>query len=122
MVQQRFIKRNFLLKPLLSACLFLLAMQADGRLQPPFPSGIARDSAYVQVYVRFTVAGKTGAIEDAHIIKTVKHCDTCSAATVAALEQEALRTVKSMPPWKKSGKNRKIVYDLPIKVLIEPKE
>ena len=76
-----------------------------------FPPAAKANSISGKVYVNFTI-GKDGKIRDVKIIRGVHDL----------LDKEALRVVKSMPPWKpgkQRGKAVNVSYNLPINFILK---
>jgi len=76
-----------------------------------FPPAAKANSISGKVYVNFTI-GKDGKIRDVKIIRGVHDL----------LDKEALRVVKSMPPWKpgkQRGKAVSVSYNLPINFILK---
>ena len=76
-----------------------------------FPPAAIANSISGKVYVNFTI-GKDGKIRDVKIIRGVHDL----------LDKEALRVVKSMPPWKpgkQRGKAVNVSYNLPINFILK---
>jgi hypothetical protein len=104
---------------LLAGLLFALSSNQKCSAEPlPLSSASKKDTPFVRVYVEFTIR-EDGIARDIKVVKTDKHCDTCSASTVRSLQESAMRLVQKMPPWTEAKRKKPVIFTLPVKVLVD---
>lgn len=99
--------------------LFLALNSNQDCIATPLPSSASKkDTPFVRVYVEFTIR-EDGIARDIKVVKTEKHCDTCSSSTVRSLQEGAVRLVQKMPPWTEGKRKKPVIFTLPVKMLVD---